>query len=165
MITIGNFRFIVDHNVGKLARWLRMMGYNTLFFDGENDSHMIAIARREGRIILTKDTQIMLRRIITTGQVKAILIESDAPETQMRQVVATLKLELHYNPFSICLECNSALLKADKEEVKDLVPPYVLKTQDQYMKCPNCQRIYWRGTHWQAMQQKLSEFIGDANLK
>jgi len=152
-------RFIVDHNVGKLAKWLRVMGYDTLFFNGSNDSRMIATALAERRVILTRDTQIMQRRVVTKGQLKAILIKSDRPELQMHQVIETLNLDCQFRPFTICLECNQTLVVRSKEQVKDLVPPYVFQTQNQYMECPTCQRIYWRGTHWQAMTERLKQFM------
>jgi len=154
---INNLKFIVDNNVGKLAKWLRIMGYDTLFFDGINDSRMIATALAEGRVILTRDTQIMRRRVITSGQLKAILINGDEPELQMRQVIDTLNLDCRFRPFTICLECNQLLVERSKRQVKDLVPPYVFQTQNQYMECPTCHRIYWRGTHWQAMTKKLNK--------
>ncbi len=150
-------RFIVDHNVGKLARWLRMMGYDTLFFNGDDDSRMVAIALREGRVILTRDTQIMKRGVVTSGRLKAILIEWEKPEQQIRQVMKSLNLDCQLEPFSLCLECNQPLEERSKEEVKDRVPPYVFQTQEQYMECPACHRIYWRGTHWQEMTRKLEE--------
>jgi len=152
-------KFIVDNNVGKLAKWLRLMGYDTVFFNGSNDSHMIATALAEDRVILTRDTQIMKRRVVTNGQLKAILIKSDESEQQMQQVIATLNLDCQYGPFTICLECNQPLLERSKQQVKDLVPPYVFQTQSQFMECPACHRIYWRGTHWQAMTKKLKKFI------
>ena len=152
-------KFIVDNNVGKLAKWLRIMGYDTLFFDGSSDSGMIAIALNEDRVILTRDTQIMKRRVVTSGQLKAILITSDEPELQMRQVIDTLNLDCQYRPFTLCLECNQPLVKRSKEQVKDLVPPYVFQTQSQYVECLACHRIYWRGTHWQAMTKKLKKFM------
>jgi len=152
-------KFIVDNNVGKLARWLRMMGYDTLFFVGSDDSQMVATALAEGRVILTRDTQIMGRRVVTIGRLKAILIESDEPEQQMRQVVETLNLDCQARLFTICLECNQPLVERDKQQVKDLVPPYVFQTQSQYVECPACHRIYWRGTHWQAMTRKLEQFM------
>jgi len=158
---INNLKFIVDNNVGKLAKWLRVMGYDTLFFDGSDDSGMIAIALAEDRVILTRDTQIMKRRVVTSGQLKVMLIQSDKPELQMQQVIDTLNLDCQFKPFSICLECNQALVERSKQQVKDLVPPYVFKTQSQYMECPACHRIYWRGTHWQAMTKKLEKFIKD----
>ena len=158
MRLINNLKFIVDNNVGKLAKWLRIMGYDTLFFNGSNDSHMIATALAEGRVILTKDTQIMKRRVVTSGRLKAILIKGDEPELQMHQVIDTLKLDCQFRPFALCLECNQPLVKRDKQQVKDLVPPYVFQTQNQYVECPTCHRIYWRGTHWQAMTRKLNKF-------
>ncbi|MBA7689590.1 hypothetical protein ES703_98098 [subsurface metagenome] len=137
------------------------MGYDTLFFNGSDDSRMIATALAEGRVILTRDTQIMRRRVVTGGQLKAILIKSDEAEQQMRQVINTLSLDCQFRPFTICLECNQPLLERSRQQVKDLVPPYVFQTQSQYMECPACHRIYWRGTHWQAMTKKLEKFIKD----
>jgi len=155
---INNLKFIVDNNVGKLVKWLRIMGYDTLFFNGSNDAHLIAAALAEDRVILTRDTQIMKRRVVIKGQLKAILIQSDEPELQMHQVIDTLGLDYQFRPFTICLECNQPLLERSKQQVKDLVPPYVFQAQSQYMECPTCHRIYWRGTHWQAMTRKLERF-------
>jgi len=152
-------KFIVDTNVGKLVKWLRIIGYDTLFFNGSDDSYMIATALTEGRVILTRDTQIMKRRVVTSGRLKAVFIQSDRPELQMRQVRDTLNLDCRFRPFAICLECNQPLLERSKQQVKDLVPPYVFQTQSQYMECPACHRIYWRGTHWQAMTRKLERFM------
>jgi len=150
-------KFIADCNVGKLARWLRLMGYDARFFDGDDDSELVAMAKAEGRVILSRDTRIMERRLITSGRVKAVLIGSDQPERQIHQVVDTLGLDSRFRPFSLCLECNQPLVERAKDELKELVPPYVFKTQSQFMQCPNCERIYWRGTHWQAMTRKLEK--------
>ena len=155
----NELKFIVDNNVGKLAKWLRMMGYDTIFFDGSNDSHMVAKALAEGRVILTRDTEIMKRRLVTSGQLKAILINSNEPEPQMQQVINTLNLDCQFRPFTLCLECNQPLAEKNKDQVKDRVPPHVFRTQSQYMECPACHRIYWRGTHWQAMTKKLKKFM------
>lgn len=151
-------KFIVDSNVGKLTKWLRLMGYDARFFDGKDDSHLVAMAKDEGRVILTRDTQIMKRRVITSGQLKAVLIQSDEPKRQIHQVINTLGLDCQFKPFTLCLECNQPLVERSKGEVKDLVPPYVFKTQSQFRQCPACHRIYWRGTHWQAMTGKLKKF-------
>jgi len=159
---INNLKFIVDNNVGKLAKWLRIMGYDTLFFNGSNDSRMVAMALAEERVILTRDTQIMKRRVVTSGRLKAILIQNDEPEQQMHQVIDSLHLDWRSKPFTICLECNQPLIEKSKQQVKDLVPPYVFQTQNQYMECPKCHRIYWRGTHWQAMTEKMKKWsIGE----
>ncbi len=152
-------KFIVDCNVGKLAKWLRLMGYDTRFFNGSDDSQLVTMAQAEGRVILSRDTQIMKRRVITRGQLKAVLIHSDEPELQIRQVIDALGLDSQFRPFTLCLECNQVLVERDKEEVKDLVPPYVFQTQSQFMQCPACHRLYWRGTHWQAMAKTLKKFM------
>ncbi len=159
MRSISELKFIVDHNVGKLAKWLRMMGYDTTFFNGSDDSLMVATALAEGRVILTRDTQIMKRRVVTSGKLKAVLIQSDKPELQIRQVIDNLSLDCQFRPFTICLECNQPLVAKNREEVVDLVPQYVSQTQNQYVQCPACHRIYWRGTHWQAMTQKLERLV------
>ena len=155
---MDSLKFIVDSNVGKLAKWLRIMGYDTLFFDGSDDSSMVSIAVKQGRVMLTRDTEIMKRRVVTTGRLRAILIRSDEPEVQMRQVIRELKLDCQFRPFTLCLECNRPLMERSKEEVRGRVPPYVFQTQEQYMECPLCHRIYWRGTHWETMIKKLTKF-------
>jgi uncharacterized protein with PIN domain len=150
-------KFIVDHNVGRLAGWLRMMGYDSLFFTGEDDATMVRQALAEGRIILTRDTEIMKRRVVGSGRLKAVLFRSEVPEQQMRQLLAEFDLMGQARPFTLCLECNELLIERGRDEVRDRVPPYVFATQDQYMECPACRRIYWRGTHWEAMRRKLEE--------
>ena len=134
------------------------MGYDSLFFNGSDDSSMVRTALKEGRVILTRDTQIMKRGLVTSGRLKAILIGSDRPRLQMGQVIRELKLDCQFKPFSLCLECNQPLVKRSKAEVEGRVPPYVFKTQEQYVECPACHRIYWKGTHWQAMTRKLDQF-------
>lgn len=152
-------KFVADHNVGKLARWLRMMGYDTRFFDGEDDSEMVAIAVAESRVILTRDRQIAKRRLVSSGRLKVCLFDTSEPEEQIRQLIEAYKLKTDFKPFSLCIECNRALEKRTREQVKDRVPPYVFKTEDSYMECPACHRIYWRGSHWQAMCRRLKEWL------
>jgi len=73
--------------------------------------------------------------------------------------VKTLNLDYHFNPFSLCLRCNQKLVRRDKEEMRDLVPPRVFEIQEQYTECPSCRRIYWHGTHWQAMVGELENIV------
>jgi len=150
-------KFIVDNNVGKLAKWLRIMGYDALLFSEEDDGRMVKIALAENRVILTKDSQIIKRRLAMSGRLKAVLIKDDDIRSQLRQVVTVFNLDYHFRPFSICLECNLKLVEKDKEAVRELAPPYVFKTQEQYMECPSCHRLYWRGTHWEAMSRELDK--------
>ena len=134
-----------------------MMGYDALFFHNIDDNELVDIALEEGRVILTKDTQIIKRRVANNGQLKVVLTRDDDPKYQLRQVIKTLKLDCYLRQFTRCLECNEILIPRNKEEVKELVPPYVFLTQTQYMQCPSCLRVYWRGTHWQRMKKDLEK--------
>ncbi len=154
--------FLVDSNAGKLARWLRMMGYDTLFFRDIEDGLLVDIAMREGRIVVTRDTQIAKRRVAANGCLRVILSRDDDPREQLRQVMTELKLDCHLKQFTRCIECNQVLTPRSKEEVKELVPPYVFRTQTQYMQCPSCLRVYWQGTHWQRMKKALEEVAADS---
>ena len=155
-------KFIVDSNVGKLAKWLRIAGFDTLFLKGIDDNKLIRIALQENRVLLTKDTQIMRRRLVANGQIKLILTQSDDPKEQLQQVVKELKLDCRLKQFTRCLECNQKLVPKSKEEIKGLVPPYVFRTHAQYMQCPACLRVYWQGTHWQQMKKELEAFASDS---
>ena len=153
-------RFIVDSNVGRLATWLRITGFDTLFAKGIDDNRLVRIALDEDRVLLTKDRQILKRRLVTSGRLKVILIEDDEVKAQLRQVLTTLNLASQLRPFSLCVECNESLVPRERDEVEELVPPYVFQTQTQYMQCPGCLRIYWRGTHWDRMSKELEGIVG-----
>ena len=144
---------------------LRLLGFDTSFFTGENDSQMVNLALAEKRIILTRDTHILERRLVTRGRVKAFLLKTDDPEEQIKQVVEELHLKDLIQPFTLCLECNRPLTARRKEELKDRVPPYVWQTQKEYVECPECHRIYWKGTHWSALSQKIDKLAGDKGKK
>jgi hypothetical protein len=151
------FKFIADNNVGKLGRWLRLIGYDTLLFRQKHDSLMIRTALNEDRVILTRDSAFIRRRLVTSGKLRAILIRQDNSELQVQELVQALNLNYHFRPFSLCLECNQELISRDKDEVEKRVPSHVFETQTQYTECPACHRVYWRGTHWRAMVKKLQE--------
>lgn len=161
MVQSKELKFVVDHNVGKLAKWLRMMGYNAILFKEEDDGSMVRTALVQDRVLLTKDSQLMKRRVVTSGRVKAVFLDTDDPSEQLRKVIRALRLDCRFKPFSICLECNHPLVEKAKEEVRGRVPPYVFRTQEQFMECPSCHRIYWRGTHWQAMNRVLQRLVSE----
>jgi uncharacterized protein with PIN domain len=120
---------------------------------------MVDIAVRENRIILTRDTHILKRRLIISGKVRAILIKTGNIEEQIQQVIDDLDLRKRSRPFTLCLEDNQPLIPRSKDEVQGRVPPYVWKTQSEYAECPLCHRIYWKGTHWEAMCQRITRII------
>lgn len=153
-------RFIVDANVGRLARWLRIMGYDAMFVPGVEDADLVRLALAEGRTILTRDRFVMRRRAIASGRLSALLISGDRLGEQLRQVVEAYGLDAS-GGFSRCVECNEPLQDVEREAVRDRVPDYVFETQETFVKCPACTRLYWRGTHWRNMVNELAVVGGD----
>jgi len=148
-------RFLADCNVGRLARWLRALGYDASYHARIGDAELVREAAAESRVLLTRDRDLTKRRIIQTGVVRAILIRDDDVTNQLRQVFAELGLELK-EALTRCIECNSELQSRMPAVVAERVPPYVRRTQSRYSECPECGRIYWAGTHWQRMREVLA---------
>ncbi len=151
---------MVDSNVGRLGRALRMMGYDTLFTSNNvDDDTLVDMALRQQRVVLTRDTHIMERRVVAQGQLRAMLIQDDNWRQQLTQVVMAFKLDWRSRQFSRCIECNTPLDSVAREQVKDMVPAYVYKTQTHYKQCPQCHRVYWQGSHWRHMREELERLL------
>ena len=148
-------KFIADENVGRLGRYLRRLGFDTVLFEGGGDRDMIRRALAEGRIILTRDTHIGEYGVAARGIVKVVTFATDSPEAQLKQVISDLALGDSLRPLTLCLECNRPLVEIPRQDAARRVPPYVFETQERYTECPLCKRLYWRGSHWQAMQEQL----------
>jgi uncharacterized protein with PIN domain len=149
-------KFICDDNLGKLAKWLRTLGYDTLFFDPVEDGELVARALKEDRVVLSRDTQ--LSRFKFKLGLNLIQIESDKPLAQLKQVLDHFKLKPNKELlFSRCSVCNQPLEKVEKERIKERLYPFVYKTQDRFVHCPQCDRIYWSATHVENIIKKLSE--------
>lgn len=149
-------RFLVDHNVGRLAKWLRVLGYDTLFDPQLEDAGLLRVAAEEHRVLLTKDSGILHRRVVASGRVRTLWVRSDNPWEQLHQVVEELQLSGDAE-FSRCIICNEPLTPVGRERVQQRVPPYVYRAHKEFMECSACRRIYWRGTHWKNMQAELAQ--------
>ena len=136
--------------LGRLAKWLRILGHDTAYYPSLSDSDLVRIARAEGRLVLTRDREMVKRRGINS-----LLIRSDDFREQIQQVVRDLSLPLR--PFTRCPACNEALKEVEKGAIRDRVPPYVFATQERFSLCPGCGKIYWRGTHWERMKERLKK--------
>lgn len=134
--------------VGKLARYMRMAGYDVMYINNASDDQIIKIARETDRIILTRDSLMLARREFKKGIIKYLYIKEDKLENQLDQIKLDLKVSLKPNLIR-CIECNEKLIKVKKEDVKNKIPPYVYKTQKNFLYCKNCDKYYWRGTHYQ----------------
>ena len=136
-------RFIVDVMLGKLAKWLRILGYDTLYRRDWEDEELLARADAEDRVLLTADREVIQRR---RGN-KKVYISAAHWSEQLRQLAQTLPLSME-GVFTRCIECNVLLERLPKERARGQVPPYVFATQEEFGRCPVCGRIYWRGTHF-----------------
>jgi uncharacterized protein with PIN domain len=142
-------RFVVDGMLGSLARWLRILGYDTDYVNQRDDAELVRVARAEDRVLLTRDRELAGRR-----RVKSLLIESQSLDDQLAQLTAAFPLPPGSHP-SRCSVCNTVLVEAMPNEIAHRVPRYVLKRHTHFHRCPGCDRIYWRGSHWRNMQARL----------
>jgi uncharacterized protein with PIN domain len=146
---MGEIHFLADGMLGTLAKWLRIMGYDTVYDTRLDDNALVRLARAEGRILLTRDTDLLQRK-----GTRCLFIASEVLEEQLLQVLQTFGLHVD-RPFSRCPVCNSPLEDVAKYEAWGQVPPFVFQTQERFSLCPECNRFYWRGTHWQKMLARV----------
>jgi uncharacterized protein with PIN domain len=144
-------KFLADNMLGRLATWLRLLGYDTAYLPHADDHELARVARAEGRVLLTRDVELTRRR-----GVRSVLIESEQVAAQLEQVFHALRLTAR-EAFSRCAECNVVLDTVSQESVRDDVPPYVFHTQERFRRCPRCRRVYWRGTHWARMLAQMDD--------
>lgn len=151
-------KFILSKELGRLAKWLRILGLDADYFRGNNPSSLIIQALREERIILMRN-----QRLPQARGVKIVFIRNERIKEQLAEALKTL--EIKPDPkgmFTRCIVCNEKLVDIKKEQVKDKVPEYVFKTQQVFITCPKCKRIYWQGTHWGNVRRCLEEIESNA---
>ncbi|RII28828.1 MAG: hypothetical protein CXR31_02840 [Geobacter sp.] len=151
-------RFFADTMLGKLARWLRVVGCDVAYVPALDDAELVARAREEGRLILTRDTLLIRRR---WAREHHFFIVGDHWRDQLRQVVTAFGIDPFRHILTRCLECNEPLRDVVMTAVADRVPPYVHETQELFRECPACGRIYWGGTHRERMVAELEKLLGE----
>lgn len=147
-------KFLADAMLGRLAKWLRILGYDTAYFPQLEDHDLVRIARAEGRMLLTRDRELTRRKGL-----RSLLVASDRFEEQLAQLLRDLDLDMD-GSLSRCARCNTALRPIHREEVEGRVPAYVFREHVQFSSCPQCDKVYWRGTHWERMRQRIEEIRG-----
>jgi uncharacterized protein with PIN domain len=150
--------FIADSMLGRLARWLRVMGCDTEYFPEIGDAELTERAWRSGRLILTRDTLLVRRR---RARDNSFFVEGDHFRDQLRLVVAAFAIDPFARFLTRCLECNAPLRELARDEAQGRVPPYVFATQGHFRVCPECGRPYWGGTHRERMMAELRGILDD----
>ncbi len=141
-------RFVADTHLGRLAAYLRMLGFDTLYRNDYEDEELAAISAREGRILLTRDAGLLMRAIVTWGH----YLRTTSPARQVVEVLEHFELTSSIKPFCRCMHCNALLRMTSKDAISDRL---LLETKQHYQEfliCPQCDRIYWKGSHYRRMQ-------------
>ncbi len=150
----GKPRFIADAHLGGLARFLRMLGFDTLYRDTLADREIAELAASEQRIVLTRDRDLLMHRAIIHGY----FVRDERPRAQLCDVIRRFDLALRA-PLSRCLRCNCRLTPIGKDAVRDRLPARTALYYDEFWTCTGCARIYWKGSHWQRMSRFASESV------
>lgn len=151
-------RFVADVMLGRLAKWLRIAGFDVLYSNRFGDDELVRLSNAEGRILLSRDTRLLVRRVVS----RFIFLESEDVRAQLRQVFRNARVSHLPSLLSRCLSCNEPLTEVPRESVSELVPAYVFRTQSCFKTCPRCRRIYWAGTHRQSVLRTLERLLSES---
>jgi uncharacterized protein with PIN domain len=144
-------RFVLDVHLGRLARLLRLAGFDCLYDNRYDDRTLSRLSRQEGRILLTRDRGLLMRAEVTHGY----CVRSPHPTEQLSEVLARFDLGRRLSPFSRCLVCNRFLEALPRRQARLRVPALVARRYRRFRACPQCGRVYWRGSHWEHMRRHL----------
>jgi uncharacterized protein len=146
-------RFILDAHLGKLAKYLRMLGFDTLYRNDFGDEEIIDLAAKEKRIILTRDKLLLQSRRVTHGY----YIRATDKHQQLREVVQKFDLYSQFRSFTRCMTCNAELVPKSRQEISNLIQPGILELYEDYYFCPDCVKVYWQGSHFKRMESFIRE--------
>lgn len=145
--------FVLDNHLGRLAAFLRMLGFDSLYRNDFQDNELADIAEQTGRVLLTRDLRLLMRKSIRVGY----WLRSKDPHTQVIEVVKRFGLEDQIEPFKRCMQCNTLLEPVEKEQVLPHLQPLTKKYYDEYRLCPGCERIFWQGSHYERMKAFIDQ--------
>jgi len=146
-------RFVLDIHLGRLASYLRMLGFDTLFPENYDDEHLASISSTQNRTLLTRDRGLLKRKQVTHGY----YVRATNPRQQVIEVVRRFDLFRLIEPFKRCVTCNGLLASVDKDAIRDRLEPGTETYYDDFQMCEDCGQIFWRGTHFDRMQAFVDE--------
>lgn len=145
-------KFAADSMLGRLARWLRMSGYDTAYFKQKGDEDLISIAANENRILLTRDSKLHAKALKL--KLQSCHVRSGELLEQLKQLALELGIAIQGSPiFARCTACNGVLERTEKESLRNKIPDTVLDGTDDFYSCKSCGKIYWRGSHWNRIKE------------
>lgn len=153
-------RFVLDVHLGRLAAYLRMLGFDTLYPDNHDDGYLAQIAADEDRIMLTRDVGLLKRKIVTVGR----WVRATQPRQQLAEIVRHFDLASQIAPFRRCTHCNGPLEPVAKETIQHRLKPDTLHHYDDFRRCTVCDRIYWRGSHYARMETLIAQIVNGERL-
>jgi uncharacterized protein with PIN domain len=148
-------KFILDVHLGKLARYLRLLGVDTLYTNHYSDEEIIHIAKEKERIILTRDVDLLKNKDVSHGY----WIRNTDPKKQIKEIIDYLGLRSHMFPFTLCVECNGALEFIEKSKVEKRLPTGTKQYYQDFLQCSDCGKIYWRGSHFEKLKKLVDELM------
>ncbi len=152
-------RFALDVHLGKLARLLRMFGFDSSYRAPLEDGELVRQALKEQRIVLSRDRGLLKRRAVTHGY----LVRSEIPRVQAVEIIGRFDLSRRISLFSRCMSCNAPLQNVEKSVVRTMLPAFVSDNHEQFSRCPGCAKLYWQGTHWEHMKRLADDVIEAAS--
>ena len=155
----GERCFILDNHLGRLAVYLRMLGFDSLYRNDYHDEELALVANQEERILLTRDVRLLMRNLVGNGY----WVRSKIPRQQLVEVVRRFDLAPHIAPFRRCMRCNGILQPVSKEAVLHRLEPLTKLYYDDFRICPRCDRVYWKGSHFERMQKILDQVISESH--
>ncbi len=151
-------RFFADAQLGRLARHLRLLGFDTRFEAGIVDADLVGRAASEHRIILSRDRDLLMRRNVTHG----CHIRQDDPMTQLQTVIRRCDLADATRPFTRCLECNGKIVAIHRDQVASMLEPETAASFDEFRRCEDCGRVYWKGSHYDRLVERVAQILDQA---
>ncbi len=149
--------FLLDNHLGRLAAYLRMLGFDSLYRNDYQDDELAWVASQQDRTLLTRDQHLLMRNAIQSGY----WVRHQDPQQQLIEVVRRYRLASRIQPFRRCLHCNHPLEPVSKEAVLPRLEPLTQLYFDEFHICPACKRIYWKGSHYEHMQELLAKFSNE----
>ncbi len=145
-------RFVLDTHLGRLAAYLRMLGFDTLYRNDYDDPTLVRISVEEKRILLTSDKGLLMRKQVTHGY----YVRERQPKKQLLEILERFDLFRSQKPFTRCMHCNGEIQPVSKEAIESHLMPRTKAHYDNFWQCQDCQKVYWKGSHYQRMQQLIS---------